>query len=316
MTCTGCESEGLYQMSLEGIDGPDVLLYDMLVPDVPQFDDANPQLQKVLESATLPAGVDPWVQSHIPFAATQSFGTQPSSGAASLPGVAGAQELRHGWHFQPSGDTAEGDPSDIYVIPLSLSQTATNGACSGLAPNCATGSQCGSVIVWAFEIWSCIESKKPPQTKPTAKQPQTFSITDPQVATSSVSTSIGSGFGLAGPLINDPRGDALDDAEDYMYCTVQTLELTVQLEADCGDINIWKSKLGDWGVSFAGYSLQTSSSSDLHPSDDREGFAFMVYCKPCKPVVQPGGGGGGGGANNNTGTQGGGKNQNINSIGN
>jgi len=316
MTCTGCESEGLWTLETENRD-PDIVLTDMLTGETATaYDDASGELGKALEAATMPSGITSTVSEHIPFGATHSFGTQPSSGAASLPGVAGAQELRHGWHFQPSGDTAEGDPSDIYVIPLSLSQTATNGACSGLAPNCATGSQCGSVIVWAFEIWSCIKSKKPPQTKPTAKQPQTFSVTDPQVATSSVSTSIGAGFGLAGPLINDPRGDALDDAEDYMYCTVQTLELTVQLEADCGDLNIWKSKLGDWGVSFAGYSLQTSSSSDLHPSDGSDGFAFMVYCKPCKPVVQPGGGGGGGGANNNTGTQGGGKNQNINSIGN
>jgi len=150
-----------------------------------------------------------------------------------------------------------------------------------------------------FEIHSVINAPERAK-KPDPQEPSTFTPTDPNGVTSNVSTTTSaSGFYVS---TTDPRGAPLTSPAQA-YISTSTVELSVTITSTgCGKWGIWETNFRDWVVQFAGFTQQADSRGNV-PDDS---MYWGVYCEKCKPHVLP--------ANN--GAQGGGKNQNINSIGN
>lgn len=317
MSCTGCEHGGVVITTLQDVEGPNWVdfVQNLANPDTAPLEALlfnTREVWEVAEEAGYNSGY------YIGFAETAGHSTQeePQGG---YPSSLGYGSSRNGWKFTPDAepDIDAGDPTEVYILPLSIAKTAVNGSCStATLPDCTGGSPCSTTIVWAFEIWSVIRSQPADgigKSKVTPVTPTTFSISDPNGATSGATFSIGNFDPQTYQDLQDPRGDLGSDADVFSLRRQEaTLNLALNPDA-CGEAAWWESDMRNWTVAITGYTMQTERevSPGVFEADPQhvEAGTFVIgaYCARCYgPMIVPDPGGG----------QGGGKNQNINSIGN
>lgn len=323
MSCTGCEHAGVVITQKRLADELPPLWVDECID---LRNEARPvtgdQILVFTQfmTATTEAGyaVGTGESTFLTFESTGVFSTQADPQGSYASGQ-GYSNSRNGWKFTPDAepDIDAGDPTEVYILPMSLTKTAANGSCStATAPDCTGGSPCTTAISWFFEIWSVIRTQPADgigKRKVNPVAPTGFTISDPNNATSGATFSIGSFDPATYQDLVDPRGDLGGDA-DVFSLRRQEAHLTFSLNPDaCGEAAWWESDMRDWAVSITGYTMQTQRevAPGVFEDDPKhvEAGTFVIgaYCATCVGTLKiPGGGGG----------QGGGKNQNINSIGN
>lgn len=322
MSCTGCEHGGVLITQKEfdsgaprWVDNCTDLRNEVEQQITPDQLLAQNEFSEVAAEAGYQVGY--WA-TFIPFHSSGIFSTQKDPQAAYASGQ-GYGSQRNGWKFTPDAepDIDAGDPTEVYILPMSLTKTAANGSCSSAtAPDCTGGSPCTTAMSWFFEIWSVIRTQSADgmgKRKVTPVSPTGFTISDPNNATSGATFSAGNVDPSTYQQYIDPRGDFGGDA-DVFALRRQEAQLTFGLNPDaCGEAAWWESNMRDWLVEITGYTLQTQREVapgvfEDDPQHVEAGtFVIGAYCARCAGTLKiPGGGGG----------QGGGKNQNINSIGN
>jgi hypothetical protein len=295
MSCVGCEAIFYTgEISLFTFGAPNLWKVGW---DIDEDSDFSPVGEAALQTATGQKVV-------APKGSGQSFSSHwfdPESSASDE-----FMTSPYGFRFNKNtpADHSAGEPDVITVAPLRYSVNLVDGVCSPSGGYCITGASCRALIELTFQITNTIIDDDGITKLPNAQQPASAAVSDPNVEAQNIQISYGTGFG-ASRTATDGLGRATDDlAWNHHRTQIMTVTFFIEPEA-CGQAASWNTNLADWTLFFTGYTMETLDQNDQHPDGD---WYMAVYCEPCQLPTQPGGGPGG------LGSQGGGKNQNPNSI--
>lgn len=216
-----------------------------------------------------------------------------------------------GWRMTPDIDPTGDNPTEIYIVPLQFGHNPANGSCStATSPECAGGTPCSAKWYYTFEFHK-VRPGSSANTKVGGPSFGDLSVTysDPLGALSNATvTAAGS------PKSYFSESDPLGRLSGSIVGTFQTFTFEGDINPDdCGEWGVFRTSWRDWIMAIPGYTVQTQREVSPGVSEDDPShvpggaWAIGVKCNPCKPVMSGPITGGG---------QGGGKNQNPNSIGN